>query len=113
MTTTPAPEGGGSGGTSPTNTMSIWTRDDLLNLGESGVEVAHGARTLAADQLLYIRLCEEGRLYEHVQALGAGRHLSREDFKKKVFQDVFYGRNEWVADLTRRFEGAFPNVMSV
>ena len=54
----------------------------------------------------YLRLCEEGRLYEHLMEPGEDR--SR--LKVRLFADVFFGKPCYRSRLKQRFEREFPTI---
>jgi hypothetical protein len=54
----------------------------------------------------YLRLCEEGRLYEHLMEPGE----ERSRLKKRLFANVFYGKPCYRSPLKLRFEREFPTI---
>lgn len=64
------------------------------------------------DVLEYIRLCEAGQFYQHVQSvvLGAGGTLSYDEFKVAFFARVFYSTENCNYKWRTRFAAAFPHV---
>lgn len=90
-----------------TNTMS----NNLS--GRSEAQPPSGFEQLTGDLSEYIELCEQGMIYEKLQSLGKLDELSRSDLKKKVFTEVFYGRNEAATDFTRHFRVAFPRTAAL
>lgn len=64
------------------------------------------------DLRVYVRLCEEGRLYDDLM-VGSGDEIDRDAFKKRLFTQVFYGQNFVEGRLTRLFAERFPTVWAV
>mgnify|MGYP001078789077 CR=1 FL=1 len=64
------------------------------------------------DLRVYVRLCEEGRLYDDLMA-DSGDEIDRDAFKKRLFTQVFYGRNFVEGGLTKLFAERFPTVWAV
>ena len=60
----------------------------------------------------YVRLCEEGRLYDDLM-IGSGEEIDRDAFKKRLFTQVFYGRNFVEGKLTKLFAERFPTVLGI
>lgn len=69
-----------------------------------------GAYTMSRDFVDYQRLTSTGRFYEHLQEQ---LDLGRNEFKKAVFRDVFYGPNQIDSKLTRLFADRFPSVAAL
>lgn len=59
------------------------------------------------DVAKYLQLTQEGVLYDR---LSRNSHISRREFKEKLFQDVYYGHNWIHTDLTDVFEQQFPTI---
>lgn len=64
------------------------------------------------DLRVYVRLCEEGRLYDDLMA-DSGDEIDRDAFKKRLFTQVFYGQNFVEGVLTKLFAERFPTVWAV
>ena len=61
----------------------------------------------------YVRLCEEGRLYDDLMVrLGEGT-MDRDAFKKQLFTQVFYGQNFVEGRLTRLFAEQYPTAWGI
>lgn len=54
----------------------------------------------------YIDLCERGQIYEHLKLPGE----ERSSFKKLLYQNVFFGKNDIHSGLKERFAVEFPVV---
>jgi hypothetical protein len=57
----------------------------------------------------YIKLCEEGRFYDELMRLDHNQ-TNRDNFKKQIFAQVFYGENCYEGRSTRLFAQEFPTV---
>ena len=84
----------------------------ILNKNVEGTE--EDRQSIGRDVLEYLRLCEEGRLYEFL-AEQAGEDVStnkkRGEFKQKCFRDVFYAKKGYKTPLQDLFAGLFPSIM--
>ena len=67
------------------------------------------SQLIPEDLELYLKLCEEGRFYDHLMLLD-DNSTDRETFKKQIFSQVFYGKNNYNGRLTRLFAQNFPTV---
>jgi hypothetical protein len=63
----------------------------------------------AGDVERYIKLCEEGKLYDELMLLDHNK-TDRDTFKKQIFTQVFYGKNCYDGRLTKLFTDEFPTV---
>ncbi len=57
----------------------------------------------------YIRLCEDGRLYESLMQPGDDRRR----FKERFYAEVFFGSNRWPSPLQARFEDRHPAIATM
>jgi hypothetical protein len=61
----------------------------------------------------YVRLCEEGRLYDDLMDRLGDDTPGRDAFKKQLFTQVFYGQNFVEGRLTRLFAEQYPTVWAI
>lgn len=61
----------------------------------------------------YVLLCEGGRLYDDLMDMIGGDQQDRDAFKKRLFTQVFYGRNFVEGGLTRLFAEQYRTVMEI
>ena len=87
--------------------------DHILNKNGEGKE-EENRQSIGRDVLEYLRLCEEGRLYEFL-AEEAGEDIlssrKRGEFKQRCFRDVFYAKRGYRTPLQGLFAGLFPSIM--
>jgi hypothetical protein len=87
-------EGGGGGG----------GRNSLYDVG-----LTKSSQLSTGDVERYIRLCEDGKLYDELMNLDHNQ-TDRDTFKKQIFAQVFYGKNCYDGRLTKLFAQEFPSV---
>ena len=73
------------------------------------VVLTKSTQVVPEDLERYIRLCEEGRFYDDLLVLD-NNQTAREQFKKQIFTQVFYGKNCYEGQLTKLFANMFPSV---
>jgi hypothetical protein len=87
--------------------------DHILNKNGEGKE-EENRQSIGRDVLEYLRLCEEGALYECL-AEEAGEDISssrrRGEFKQRCFRDVFYAKRSYRTPLQGLFARLFPSIM--
>ena len=102
--------GSGDGDTQTNETLSIMCYKSALSPEKTGANggdrVQSGA--IPADLVEYLRLCESGQLYEHLQVPGQ----TRERTKVELFT-VFYGKAGMWNPLMRQLSTEFPTVAAM
>ena len=96
------------------NTIPL--RCDFCHILNKNIEETEEERRLSIDEdaVEYLRLCEEGRLYEFL-ADQAREDIStskkRGEFKQRCFRDVFYAKKGYRTALQGLFASQFPSIM--
>jgi ferredoxin-like protein FixX len=84
----------------------------ILNKNIEGTE-EENRLSISKDAVEYLRLCEQGRLYEFL-AEQAGEDVStnrtRGEFKQRCFRDVFYAKKGYRTALQDLFRRLFPSI---
>lgn len=65
------------------------------------------------DARRYIDLCQEGRFYDHLMALGGIPAAKRSVFKRKFFANVFFCGTRYETDAAKLFGQLFPSVYKI
>jgi hypothetical protein len=73
------------------------------------VVLTRSSQLVPGDVERYIKLCEEGKLYDELMLLDHNK-TDRDTFKKQIFIQVFYGKNCYEGKLTKLFAQEFPTV---
>lgn len=70
----------------------------------------HGFTEMPSDLILYKEDCESGRFYDYFMQLNDIQEEERTDFKKKFFEEVFFGSVKHnKSKLCKQFQSRYPN----
>jgi hypothetical protein len=59
----------------------------------------------------YLKLCQNGQIYEHINGANFTTPLERQVFKKLLFSSVFFGKVSYMSTNTgKKFQALFPNI---
>jgi hypothetical protein len=59
----------------------------------------------------YLKLCQNGQIYEHINGANFATPLERQVFKKLLFSSVFFGKVSYMSTNTgKKFQALFPNI---
>jgi hypothetical protein len=88
---------------------SIMLCAEANQAAKQGVCGSRQVQSWPGDLDRYIRLCEEGELYDRLMEPGEDRG----EFKVRIFRDVYFGKAGRWSPLMRRFEDEFPTMAEV
>jgi len=59
----------------------------------------------------YLKLCQNGQIYEHINGANFTTPLERQVFKKLLFSSVFFGKVSYMSTNTgKKFQALFPSI---